>query len=142
MLRQLSILLILLLVLSCKEDSADVSPDMYMDSVSGQWNLFQQEKGTYGKKYWENVQATSKDHLIILDKGNIVGLDSMAICCAPNFLQINKTLVEIKANPQVTLNPQCALVQCASCSTWDLELVKNTLIITYCDGTRLKYIRP
>ncbi len=141
MLRQLFNFLFLLLLFSCKKEAIDVPVNDYMHSISGQWNLSQREKGTYGKKYWEDARATSKDHLIFLESGTIVDLDSLPVCCQPNYLQINKVTIEIKPSPQVAPNPVCALVQCIGCTTWDLEWAKNMLIITYCDGTRLKYIK-
>lgn len=141
MLRQLSILLFLFLTLSCQKDSMDVPSDALAESVAGVWHLSEKEAGSFGKKYWEDAKATPKDHRIILGNGSVLDTDSLSVCCAPTSLLINKNLIEVKPNPSLTVNPLCALIECVSCPTWDLEWTGNQLIITYCDGTRLKYLR-
>jgi hypothetical protein len=111
------------------------------ESVAGTWHLSEKEMGSFGKKYWIDAQGTSKDIRVILPDGSILDADSLMICCAPTSLLINKRLVELKPNPSLTVNPLCALMECVSCPTWDLEWAGNQLVITYCDGTRLKYLR-
>jgi len=120
----------------------DAVPDYALtESVAGLWHLSEKEAGSFGKKYWIDAQATSKDSRIILRDGSILGEDSLTVCCAPTSLFINKRLIEVKPNPTLTTNPLCTLIECISCPTWDLEWAGNQLIITYCDGTRLKYLR-
>ena len=139
MLRQVYILIFLLIVLSCKQDSLDAQPNF--DSISGIWVLKEVETGSYGQKYWTAFAGQTSRKFIFRGDGAVLGADSLLICCAPTSLLVNKQLLEIKPATAPPVNPLCALVNCAPCPQWDIEWKRNELIILYCNGEREKYVR-
>lgn len=141
MLRQLSIFIILFLIISCEKDSEKLTQDSALESIAGTWYLSEKETGSYGQKYWTDAQASQKDHRIILNDGSILDLDSLVVCCPPSALVINKSYVELAKNGQFAANPMCALVSCETCPSWELTWTGHTMVITYCNGTRLKYVK-
>lgn len=140
MLRQLYILVFLFLLQSCTSDSDSITP-ADLNSITGTWRLIQIEKGGFGQKYWESAVSTSADYLIFRADGVVLDADSLAKCCGPTSFLINNQLFEIKPSQAVTVNPLCAVVNCASCPTWEIQWKQNELIISYCDGSREKYAR-
>ena len=140
MLRQLHIILFLFILLSCNSDSADMQPAA-LNSVAGTWRLIEIEKGGFGQKYWEATVANTGKDLIFREDGVILDSKSQSICCGPTSLLINGVFFEIKPSLTVTANPLCAVVNCVSCPTWEVEWRQNELIISYCDGTREKYTK-
>lgn len=119
----------------------NISLDSFMQSTTGTWRLTERETGPFGKKYWIDAQGTVKDNRILRADGYILDSDSLVVCCMPTSLLINKKTWDLVPNPSLVANPLCSLNGCVSCSAWELEWLGSQLIITYCDGTRLKYTR-
>lgn len=141
MLRQLYIILFILVLLSCKQDSMDLA-SANLISIAGTWRLTEVEKGSYGQKFWEAAVSASRPDLVFREDGYIVDKDGLPICCGPNALLINQQLFKIEPNKSITANPVCALVNCAPCPEWEITYQGGTeLIILYCDGAREKYTR-
>lgn len=142
MLRQLFILLLLFVLSACKKDSAE-SPffDFLSDSWGGVWHLSEIETGPYGKKYWVNANGTAKDIRILLNDGTMLTADSLQVCCAPKSYLVNGQSLSLPEPAAKYVNPACAIINCEYCAVWDMELRNNQLIITYCKGERLKYVR-
>ncbi|TDE16238.1 hypothetical protein [Dyadobacter psychrotolerans] len=138
MLRQLSVLLFLFLLLSCKKDSDEATPNFA--SISGTWRLAEIEKGTYGKKFWEKVDFKPSETRIFGTDGTILDKDGLAVCCSPKNVLINGKTLDVRTNPSLT-NPLCSLVDCIYCETWEMEWKNDEIIVTYCDGARYKYLR-
>lgn len=145
MLRLQPILILLFILLSlpaCKSDlDSMVQGEVSTDSIAGVWKLIEKEEGTYGKKYWMTVAAKPSDTRIFRSDGVILTADSLEVCCRPKELLINGKLIEVKALDSIAPNPTCALIECVACPTWEIEYRGRELIITYCDGLRLKYQR-
>lgn len=142
MLRQLFILLLLFVLSACKKDSAE-SPlfDFVSDSWGGVWHLSEIETGPYGKKYWVNANGTAKDIRIILPDGTMLTSDSLQVCCAPKAYKIGNVLKDIPEPAAKYVNASCSVVYCENCSFWEMDLKGDQLIITYCKGEKLKYVR-
>jgi hypothetical protein len=142
MLRQLFILLLLFIVSACSKDTADApQADALYGSVAGTWHLSEKEAGSYGQKYWVNANGTAKDIRVILQDGTILTTDSLQVCCAPKSYYINGYLRDLPEPDSKLVNPACAVIQCEYCSVWDMDLRADQLIITYCKGEKLKYVR-
>ena len=139
MLRQVSILLFLLIILSCKEDSLNANADFV--SIAGTWGLKEVEKGSFGQKYWTASVGQTDHKIIFRQDGAVLDADSLGMCCAPTSLLINGKLLDIKPVTPVKINPLCSLVNCVTCPQWELEWKKNEIIILYCNGSREKYVR-
>lgn len=142
MLRQLFILLLLFIVSACSKDSAD-SPhfDSLNSASTGAWHLSEIETGPYGKKYWVNANGTAKDIRILLNDGTMLTADSLQVCCAPKSYYLNGHLWNLPEPAAKYVNAACAVINCEYCAVWDMELRSDQLIITYCKGERLKYVR-
>ena len=141
MLRQLYFILFLFILLCCKEDSDALLPQAYFFSIAGTWRLTEIEKGTFGQKYWEPANVKPSDNIIFIANGSVLDSDSLKRCCSPTSLLINGQLLDIPPSTTLAPNPICAVVNCVSCPTWEIEWKNDELIISYCDGSRQKYTR-
>jgi hypothetical protein len=142
MLRQVYTLLFLLVLLSCKQDSMEQPMLTDTASMAGTWRLIETEKGGYGQKFWEATAAKPSDTRIIRQDGVILDSDSLQVCCSPNSLLINGHFFKLPADSTIQKNPVCAVTPCLVCDTWEIERrKKDQIIITYCDGVRMKYVR-
>ena len=139
MLRQVYILLFLLILVSCKQDSLEAQANF--ETLSGTWSLKEVENGSYGQKYWTAFAGQPSRKIIFRADGAVLSSDSLLICCAPTSLLVNKQLLEIKPATSPPVNPLCALVNCAPCPQWEIEWKRNEIIILYCSGEREKYVR-
>ncbi|MCF2488496.1 hypothetical protein [Dyadobacter sp. CY347] len=117
------------------------SPDLV--SVQGKWILTAVEKNAIDgtKNVWEAIVPGKADTLIFRSDGVILDTDGKPRCCAPGTLIINGNVMPVK--PQVALppNPLCAVVNCISCPSWEIELSGSEMIVTPCNNQRLKYVR-
>ncbi|WP_221393325.1 hypothetical protein [Dyadobacter sp. NIV53] len=116
-------------------------PQASFSSVAGTWRLIEIEKGGFGQKIWEVAAVNSAKNLVFREDGAILDSRNLSVCCGPTSLLINGDFFEIKPALAIAVNPLCAVVNCTSCPTWEIEWNKNQLIISYCDGTREKYAR-
>lgn len=141
MFRQLYIILFLFIILSCKDDSDAFLAEADFFSITGTWRLAEIEKGTFGQKYWEAANSQPSDNLIFTSNGAVLDSDSLKRCCSPTSLLINGQLFNVQPNATLAPNPVCAVINCVSCPTWEIEWKNDEIIIAYCDGSREKYTR-
>jgi len=125
--RYLYILLVPLLLLNCKKEPA---PLPAIKEVVGRWRLDAVEKTVNGQQIWEKVPADPPSHLVFRFDGVILDENGLPWCCVPDSLIVNGTPFKIKPLASIPENPQCHLVDCAACSSWDLEQKENELTLT------------
>ena len=144
--RLLYITLSMLVFLACKKDSMDAgiqSMGNFM-SIQGKWYLSAIERTSIdnAQRTWEPAAAANVDTLMFRTDGVMLDSSGQPACCAPGKLIINGNLLEVKPQTALPPNPLCALVNCPSCSSWDIEYLDNEMIITPCNNNpRRKYVR-
>lgn len=135
--------MVLVWLLSCKtERSGDLYPALAFTSVSGIWHSIEIERSSLdNKSTWEPIAASKSDSLIFRADGVVLNANGTPRCCAPATMIINGTLLDVK--PQIALpnNPQCELLNCITCPTWEISLSDDQLIIGTCNSARVKYVR-
>lgn len=140
--RLLYIPLLLIFLLGCKSNENDAAtPQGLVASIEGKWLMTETEVTVNGKKVWQAVNTLTPVFLIFRSDGVILDGDGKASCCGPNELSINGTSYKIQPQSAVTYNANCAAVNCVACPVLDIEYSGNQLIITYCIGGRVKYVK-
>ncbi len=139
--RLLYIPLLLIFLFSCKKDEQDASPQNLVSSLDGKWLMTETEVTVNGKKVWQAVNTLTPVYLIFRSDGVILDGDGKANCCGPNELNINGRSFKIQPQSAVSYNSNCAAVNCIACPVLDIEQSGNQMIITYCIGGRVKYIK-
>lgn len=133
----LSILLVLFFA-GCKKEK--LGPEEIKPLV-GRWNLEAVEfKGPI--KQWEPLPATQSDAFQIRYDGVVLTKDGLGTCCGPKSLTLNQKVFSIKPKEAIPRNPQCDLIDCLGCETFELELKNDTLIASSCFGSgRRRFVR-
>jgi hypothetical protein len=126
--RYLYTLLIPFLLLNCKEREPEPLPAI--KEIVGKWRLDAIEKTVNGQTAWEKVSYDQPWYLVFRFDGVILDGNGLPYCCAPETLIVNGAPFKIKPRAEIPENPQCYLVDCASCPSWDLEQKENELILT------------
>ncbi|GLU51948.1 hypothetical protein [Dyadobacter frigoris] len=140
--RLLYIPLLLILLLGCKSNENDsATPQSLVTSLSGKWLMTETEVTVNGKKVWQVVNTLTPVYLIFRSDGVMLDGDGKASCCGPNALSINGNFFKIEPQSEVTYSLDCAAVDCLACPVLDIEYSGNQMIITYCIGGRVKYIK-
>jgi hypothetical protein len=122
-------LIVLVSLLGCSEKH--LSPEEIQPLV-GRWRLDAIEPSGEGKQ-WEIVPVQNAYYFQVRYDGVILDDNGLPACCAPQYLKMNQKLFEIAPKEPLALNPQCALVLCLACDTWQIDLQGDTLIVSYCD---------
>ena len=141
--RLLYIPLVLVCLLSCKKDSiGDMSPGALFTTVSGPWHSIEIERSSLdNKSTWEPIAASKSDTLIFRGDGVVLNVNGTPRCCAPATMIINGTLLDVKPQAALPNNPQCELLNCITCPTWEISLSDDQLIIGTCSSPRTRYVR-
>ena len=141
--RLLYIPLVLVWLLSCKKDSFDdMSPNLAFTTVSGPWHSIEIERSSLdNKSTWEPIAASKSDTLIFRGDGVVLNANGTPRCCAPATMIINGNLLDVKPQTALPNNPQCELLNCITCPTWEVSLSDDQLIIGTCNSPRVKYVR-
>jgi hypothetical protein len=141
--RLLYIPLVLVWLLSCKKErDGDLSPALAFNSVSGIWHSIEVERSSLdNKSTWEPVAAAKSDSLIFRTDGVVLNANGTPRCCAPATMIINGNLLDVKPQTALPNNPQCELLNCITCPTWEISLSDDQLIIGTCNSPRMKYVR-
>jgi hypothetical protein len=134
--KKLILVLFLVGLFGCKEKQ--LSPEELQPLV-GKWRLSAvQPTG----KNWEYVTQSGQYQFEIRYDGVILDANGLPACCAPKSLKVNGKLFTIEPKESLPNNPLCALVSCAACETWDIDLQNDTLIVSYCEGSgRNRFVR-
>lgn len=141
--RLLYIPVVLVWLLSCQKDAdSDPTAMLYFSTISGPWHSIEAERSSLdNKSVWEPIPATQSDTLIFRNDGVILNADGKPRCCAPGTLTINGTLRDVKPQTALPGNPECALLNCVTCPTWEISWNDDQLIISTCNTPRIKYVR-
>ena len=136
--------LLLIMLLGCKSNENDdvAAQSAALQSLVGKWLMTETEQIVNGKLVWTKATTLTPVYLFFSPEGVPLDSDSLAFCCGPAELYINGS--NIKLDPKAKLpyyNPVCALASCISCPTMDIEQSGNEIIVTYCQGGRVKYVR-
>lgn len=133
----------LIVLIACKKDDTDtLFADYAITPITGSWRLIEVEKGlATGQTSWAPVAAGQSDTLSFRYDGVVLDGGGEPICCGPNTLIINGVVRPVKPQQPLAPNPACALINCVGCTTWELQFAGNELIITSCNGQRMKYVR-
>jgi hypothetical protein len=132
------------LLLACKKDSVDAYYGLAdFQTIEGKWYLSAIEKNAIDGtgSSWEPVKSNQADTLIFRSDGVILETDGKPACCAPGTLLVNGSLMAVKPQTALPPNPLCTMVNCVNCTTWELYLSGNEMIVSPCSKPRLKYIR-
>ncbi|MFN8345455.1 MAG: hypothetical protein U0X91_10650 [Spirosomataceae bacterium] len=127
--KNILLLLFLMGLFSCKEQH--LSPEEIQPLV-GRWRLDAIDPSGQGSQ-WESVPLKNAYYFQVRYDGVILEDNGLPACCAPKYLKLNQKLFTIEPKEALTANPQCALVLCLACDTWNIELTGDTLIVSYCD---------
>lgn len=127
--RILYALLLPILLVGCKKEK-DPAPLPVIKEIVGKWRLDALEKTVNGQKVWEKVSYDPPTYLAFRFDGVILDNKGLPWCCSPETLIVNGTSFRVDPLAKVPTNPQCALVNCYSCPSWDLQRNENELIIT------------
>lgn len=141
--RLLYIPVVLVWLLSCNS-STDSDPTVLnsFSTVSGQWYSIEAERSSLdNKSVWEAIPATQTDTLIFRGDGVILNADGKPRCCAPSTLTINGRLLDVKPQTALPGNPECALLNCVTCPTWEISWNDDQMIISTCNSPRVKYVK-
>lgn len=143
--RLLYIPLVLVCLLSCKEDSdrdAMQPAITAFRSVSGTWHSVEIERSSLdNKNAWEQIPAAKSDTLVFRTDGVVLNANGTPRCCAPASLIINGELADIKPQSMLPNNPQCELLNCITCPAWEISMTADQMIISTCSSPRVKYVR-
>ena len=131
------------LLIACKKDSMDVYNSASFTTIEGKWYLAAIEKKPIngGTNAWEPIKPNQADTLIFRADGVILQTDGKPACCAPGSLIINGNLLDVKPQTALAPNPICASVNCINCTTWEIFMSGNEMIINPCNFPRTKYVR-
>lgn len=134
------ILLLAIAFTACKKDSNEPVPAV--KSIVGKWRLDAYERTINGLKVWEKITDNEPSYLSFRYDGVILGTNDLPVCCGPGSYKLNGNLFKIEPKGKLPENPQCTLVDCVGCPTWDMEQNGNELIISSCrQFIRARYIR-
>lgn len=124
-------------IFSCKEKH--LSPEDIKPLV-GKWQATAIERAE--KKEWEYITQNGQNHLEIRYDGVILDANGLPMCCSPRYLNLNGKRFSIVPKERVPDNSICALVNCAYCETWNMDLQNDVLTVSHCKGLgRVRYIK-
>ncbi|GGM80906.1 hypothetical protein GCM10010967_10910 [Dyadobacter beijingensis] len=119
-----------------------MSPNAAFTTVSGLWHSIEIERSSLdNKSSWEPIAATQSDSLIFRSDGVVLNANGTPRCCAPATMIINGALLDVKPLTALPSNPQCELLNCITCPTWEVSLSDDQLILNTCNSPRVKYVR-
>lgn len=125
---------------NCKKDKVDSQPDEIIKPIVGQWHLTEIEQEVNGKKVWQPFTSTNPQYLVFRSDGVMFDINGFASCCGPKELSINGASFIVEPKTNITYG-HCAAVSCAYCAVLDIDYSGDQMILTYCFGARLKYIK-
>ncbi|AEI47597.1 hypothetical protein [Runella slithyformis] len=136
--RNILLVLFLTVLFSCREKK--LSPEDIQPLV-GTWRLEAVEPAEEVNR-WEIVPLQNAYYFKVRYDGVILDANGLPTCCAPKYLKTGKKVFLIEPKEAISQNPQCALVLCLACDTWNMDLQGDTLIVSYCEGNgRNRFVR-
>lgn len=135
--KHIVLVLFLAVTVGCKEKylaPEDIQP------LVGTWRLDAIEPAEDVKR-WEIVPLKDAYSFKIRYDGVILDANGLPACCAPNYLKTDNKVFQIEPKEALPQNPQCALVLCLACDTWNMDVQGDTLIVSYCTSGRNRFVR-
>lgn len=132
--------LLFILLVNCKKDNVDAQPDEIIKPIVGEWLLTETEQVVNGKKVWQPAKTMNLEYLVFRSDGVMFDKDGYANCCAPQKLSINGNSYTIQPETKV-LYEKCVNVSCVYCEVLNIDYSGDQMILTYCFGARVKYIK-
>ena len=142
--RLLYIPLVLVWLLSCKKETADdpMQFGIALKSIAGPWHSIEVERFSLdNKSTWEPIPANQTDTLIFRADGVVLNTDGRPRCCAPGTLIINGQLLDVKPQTALPSNPECELLNCITCPSWEISWNDDQLIVGSCNSARTRFVR-
>ncbi|GHB54791.1 hypothetical protein [Persicitalea jodogahamensis] len=136
-LKQKVCLLILLGMLGCQRDK-DVTPKA-IRLLEGKWEQTGHQTTQDGKEVWVADTTNGKVSLTFRADGVPLDENGEGLCCSPQNFLLNGKLYPIEPKSPVKPADYCALVNCASCGTVELQATENTLLWISCGGYKITY---
>jgi hypothetical protein len=138
--KHLFILMISLVVVSCKKDNTD--PEVLISSLTHTWKHTAYGNVVGNDTIWEPIRIEPR-YIHFRFDGVILDEKDLPVCCAPKAYYVNGELFKIKPKAPLPFNEQCALLDCIQCDAWNITQKSDELIVSYCDPvtTMSKYIR-
>jgi hypothetical protein len=129
------------MLLNCKKDRNDPSPEVA--GIVGRWQLTEIEKTENGQKTWLSaVYYDQPTYLNFRNDGVLLDGKELPYCCAPDSLNVNGVPFKVVPKADLPVNPTCALVDCATCPTWNIQQNGDEMIVESCATfPRHKYVR-
>jgi hypothetical protein len=142
--RLLCIPILVIMLLGCKSNENDsvAAKSVALQSIVGKWLMSETEQIVNGKLVWTKATTLTPVYLSFSPEGVPLDSDGLAFCCGPDELYVNGS--NIKIDPKAKLpyvNPVCVLSSCISCPTMDIEQSGNEMVVSYCQGGRVKYVK-
>jgi hypothetical protein len=142
--RLLYVPILVMILLGCKSNENDsvAVQSAALQSLVGKWLMTETEQIINGKLVWTKAATLTPVYLSFSPEGVPLDSDGLAFCCAPNELYVNGSNIKIDQKAKlIYFNEACAKVNCISCPTMDIEQSGNEIIVSYCQGARIKYVR-
>jgi len=139
--RLLTIAILFTAMFGCKSAETDVQSLAAAGGIAGKWKLVAEEQGFVGQSTWATVKEDSAYNIIFRNDGLLLNSKGLPACCGPTSLTINGSFFEVKPTGQLAPNPECALVNCANCPLWDIQITGNEMTVTRCKDLKKKYLR-
>ena len=142
--RLLCIPILVMMLLGCKSNENDsvAAQSAALQSIFGKWLMTETEQVVNGKLVWAKATTLTPVYLSFSPEGVPLDSDGLAFCCGPDELYVNGSNLKIDPKARLPyLNEACSKVNCISCPTMDIEQSGNEIIVSYCQGARIKYVR-
>lgn len=135
--------LLFLFLFNCKKDKIDTQPDEIMKPLVGKWYLTEVEQIVNGEKVWVPFAGNEAVYTNFRYDGVELYENGKASCCAPSTYIINNTRFEVKPRAAVSFSTNCATFNCGVvfCSTYNIEVNGNQMMIARCSSARSKYLK-
>ena len=142
--RLLYVPILVMMLLGCKSNENDsvAAQSAALQSIFGKWLMTETEQVVNGKLVWTKATTLTPVYLSFSPEGVLLDSDGLAFCCGPDELYVNGSNIKIDQKAKLTyFNEACATVNCIGCPTMDIEQSGHEMIVSYCQGGRVKYIR-
>jgi hypothetical protein len=133
--------LVLVCFFACKNDKEEINPESLIGPLVGKWMVKETELIVNGKKVWQPASASLPVYVTIHSDGIILDADGNVDCCGSNELNINGSSFKIDPKSRIPFSGNCIGVSCVICPAQDIDHSGNEMIISYCMGPRVRYVK-
>jgi len=136
--KKISILIVMLFAMAgCKKHEPNPIPEIA--PIMSKWRPVERIDS---KGDTISVASEQTDFLVFRFDGVIVNEAGYKPCCSPNSYILNGQRFEVKPQAPVQEDPSCIYVDCFVCQDTKItQLSENELLIEYCLGNSIKFVR-